>query len=207
MKKWVCIFVGFILTFGFFRAEVRAEEWGIPVGGINILMTNVAGEPLEGAGFRLVRELRDGELTDASVEKTILRIRDENRVMAVEQFWCDRSMQGAKTDQTVTDETGKASIYGMAYGTYYLVETRAPEGYNKITSPIRVTAHKYSHLVQEDNVRDDQGDVMDNTFHIVNVRYKLPDTGSWGTLQLAAGGTGILFSSAALLFLNYRRRY
>lgn len=207
MKKWVCILTVFILTAGIISVEAEAEEWGIPVGGINILMTSVSGEPLERARFQVVRELKEGELTDSAVEKTIVPIGEENRIMAVEQFWAERDMTGERSAAAVTDEQGKAAVYGLTYGTYYLVEKEAPEGFNRITAPIRITVHKYSHLIPEDCVRDDQGKVMDNTLHIVNVRYKLPDTGSWGTLQLAAGGTGILFSSAALLLLNHRRRY
>ena len=93
----------------------------------------------------------------------------------------------------------------MPYGAYYLIETRAPEGYNRIIDPIRVTVHKYSHLTNADDVYDDQGQIIDNTLHIINVRYTIPDTGFSGTLQLAAAGTGVLFSAAALILLNRKR--
>ena len=125
--------------------------------------------------------------------------------MAVESFWPDRTMQGDRQHMVTTDENGEAAIYGLPFGTYYLVEQEAPAGYNRMTDPIRVTIHKYSHLTQADNVRDDQNRIIDNTVHIVTVRYDLPDTGNWITVQLAAGGTGVIFSSAALLLLNRRR--
>ena len=203
--KRIIIFLVMLSVFLCSTVQASASEWGIAAGGLNILKTSITGEPLEGAVFQIVRELREGELTDKTVEKQFLRINGENRLMALETFWPDRSMQGQRQDTVTTDGEGKASIYGLPYGTYYLVEQTAPEGYNRMTDPIRVTIHKYSHLTEADNVRDDQEKIIDNTLHILTVRYTLPDTGSWDTLQLAAGGAGVIFSSAALMLLNRRR--
>lgn len=206
MKRQImCLILLFLLTLGCLPVRTGALETGVPAGGIHILKTSVRGDPLEGAVFEIARELREGELTDQNVDKKILKIEDENRIMAMETFWDNRAMTGEKQTEVITDASGNAAIYGLPYGTYYLVETIAPDGYNRIIDPIRVTIHKYSHLTEKDGVQDDQGIVIDNTLHIINVRYTLPDTGNLGTLQLAAGGTGVLFSSAALLLLNRRR--
>lgn len=206
MKRQImCLILFFLLGPGCLPVRTGALETGVPVGGIHILKTSVRGDPLEGAVFEIARELREGELTDQNVDKKILKIEDENRIMAMETFWDNRAMTGEKQTEVITDASGNAAIYGLPYGTYYLVETMAPDGYNRIMDPIRVTIHKYSHLTEKDDVQDDQGVVIDNTLHIINVRYTLPDTGNLGTLQLAAGGTGVLFSSAALLLLNRRR--
>lgn len=194
-----------ILVLGSLAVQADASEWGVAVGGINILKTDVTGKPLEGAVFQIARELQEGELTDQKVNKKLLKIGDENRIMTMESFWTDRDMTGERQTEVTTDKQGTAAIYGLPYGTYYLVETQAPEGYNRIADPIRVTIHKYSHLVESDDVRDDKGVIIDNTLHIINVRYTLPDTGSLGTVQLVAGGAGVLFSSAALVLLNRRR--
>lgn len=208
MKRFLwSLIVALAAVFSWFPAEVLAQEAGIPVGGISIVKTDVAGKPLAGAAFQIVRELQEGELTDRSVEKKILKIGEENRIMVISPFWTDRNMSGKKETEVTTDEEGKAAIYGLSYGTYYLVETKAPVGYNRIAEPIRITVHKYSHLTEADNVRDDQNAIIDNTVHIVNVRYRLPDTGGLETLQLAAGGTGILFSTVALLLFMNRRRW
>ena len=199
----ICLVIMSFLMCSAVRAS--ASEWGIPAGGLNILKTSVTGEPLKGAVFGMARELREGELTDKTVEKQFLRIGGENRLMAMESFWPDRSMEGERQYTVATDENGEAAVYGLPYGTYYLVEQEAPEGYNRMTEPVRVSIHKYSHLTRTDNVRDDQDKVIDNTLHILTVRYTLPDTGSWETLHLAAGGAGVVFSSAALMLLNRKR--
>lgn len=204
MKKWIWMMV---LLMAVLPQRASAESGRTEVGGTNILMTGITAEPLAGAEFQILRELREGELTDPSVEKRICKISDENRIMAVVSFWPDRGMTGQKVLTITTDDQGKGAAYGLTFGTYYLMQTKTTEGYNRMTDPIRISVHKYSHLTQDDNVRDDKDEVMDNTLHIINVRYSLPDTGNWGTLQLAAAGTGVLFSSAALLLLNSRRRY
>ena len=205
MKKMLCLSILLCLLLCI-PLRGHAVQGGITVGGLNILKTSMKGEPLEGAVFQIARDLKEGELTDHTVEKQFLRIRDENRVMAIETFWLEREMTGERQNQAVTDMAGRVSIYGLPYGTYYLVEQEAPTGYNRMTEPLRVSVHKYSHLTQNDEIRDDNGTVIDNTLHIVTVRYNLPDTGNWGTLQLAAGGTGVLFSAAALILLNRKKR-
>lgn len=179
---------------------------GIPVGGIELLMTDVAGQPLESAAFEILREAGGEELGDHAVEKRMVKIGEEHRIMTVESFWTSAEMEGQKQAEVLTGADGRAGIYGLNYGTYFLLETRAPEGFNRIREPIRITVHKYSHLTAADGVRDDAGKLIDNTLQIINLRYTLPDTKTWGVVQLAAAGTGILFSSAALLLLGRKRR-
>ena len=207
MKRNMGFLLLSLIFISIFSMNVSASQWGIPVSGINILNTDVTGDALEGAVFQIARELRDGELTDHTVEKQFLRIGEENRIMAIETFWQERSMKGQRQNTVTTDESGKASIYGLPYGTYYLVEREASTGYNRMTDPIRISVHKYSHLTDADDIRDDKGSVIDNTLHIINVRYTLPDTGNWGMVQLSLAGMGVVFSSAALILLNRKRWY
>lgn len=182
-----------------------ASQTAIAVGGLSLMKTDLTGNPLEGAVFQVYRPIREGELGNRNVEKKMISVGGENRIMVPESFWDNREMSGRKQTEAVTDRNGKASIFGLSYGTYYLLETRAPEGYNRITDPIRVTVHKYSHLTESDGICDDKNILIDNTLHIINVRYSLPNTGNLNTVSLAAAGTGIVFSAAALILLNRRR--
>lgn len=205
MKRIALYLLLFMLTAGFLPWSVRAAEGAAAAGGLTILKTGVTGEPLEGAVFQIFRNVRDGELADSSIKKKMLKIGGENRIMTMETFWDSREMTGRRCAEAVTDEGGVAELYGLPYGTYYLVETHAPEGCNRITDPIRVTVHKYSHLTEKDNVRDDQGVIIDNTLHIINLRYVLPDTGNLEMVPVTAAGAGLVFSAASLILLNRRR--
>lgn len=205
MKHWIRMMILVLAVMFCLPMQVEAAETARATGGIHILKTDVGGTPLSGASFRILRELRDGELTDSAIQKELVRTGTENRIMTAESFWTDREMDGKKQSAVISGPDGMAAIYGLPYGTYYLVEEKAPRGYNRILEPIRITVHKYSHLTAQDSVYDDQNVLIDNTVHIINLRYTLPDTGNLGAIQLAAGGTGILFSSAALLLLNRKR--
>ena len=196
----------FLLSLLIFPVRAAGVEGGVAVGGIEILKTNASGKPLEGAVFRIAREVRHEELTDQSVPKEVLKIGEENRIVTFEAFWDHREMTGVRIPEVTSDAQGKAAVYGLPYGTYYLVEAQAPEGYNRITAPIRVAIHKYSHLTQGDGVKDDQGVIIDNTLHIINIRYTLPDTGGMERLTLTAAIVGVVFSAAALLLMNFRFR-
>lgn len=204
-RKLVCLTAALFLSCRLLFCFAMAAQTETEAGGIHILKTDLTGTVLEGATFQIMGELESGELTDSNVEKKMIKIGDENHIMTVEKFWDNRAMTGQLQTFITTDRHGAAAVYGLPYGTYYLVEMTAPEGYNRITEPIRFSIHKYSHLTEDDCVKDDKGSIIDNTLHIINVRYALPDTGNWGTLQLTAAGTGIVFSSAALLLLNWRR--
>lgn len=205
MKRYLITLIMIVAASTFLPLPCHGADGGQEAGGIHIHKTDITGNPLEGAEFSLLRPMQEEEAFDRDIEKKMVTIGEENKIMVVETFWNDRAMTGKKQKEVVTDRQGSAALYGLPWGTYYLLETKAPEGYNRITEPIRITIHKYSHLTESDKVRDDEGKIIDNTLQIINVRYTLPDTGNLGTLQLTAAGMGILFSSVSLILLNRRR--
>lgn len=187
--------------------SVRAEAsvLGTDAGGINILKTSASGQPLSGAVFRIAREATQQEQRKIKGTGDILKVGDTELSVEYQTFYADSTMSGKLYQQVSTDSEGKAAMYGLPYGTYYLVEAKAPAGYNRITVPIRVTVNKYSHLTDSDDIRDDENQIIDNTIHIINLRYRIPDTGNTVQRQLILAGAGILFSAAALILLNQRR--
>lgn len=175
-------------------------------GGINILKTDVLGNGLPGASYQIAREATQSELLDSSVAKRLLKIGEDTLTVVYASFWDSREMTGEKKTEAATDDAGCAAMYGLPYGTYYLVESKAPEGYDRMTAPIRVTVNKYSHLTADDDVRDDADTVIDNTLHIVTIRYSLPETGEPAYSRISKAVAGLAASLGVLVCL-LRIRY
>lgn len=97
-------------------------------------------------------------------------------------------------DTVTTDTTGKITIKGLKAGTYYLHETIAPTGYNKLKKPITieitVTGEAYTtptYKVDEENQN------TNNIIKVENVKgVMLPETGSIGTIGLTALGVAVV---------------
>lgn len=98
-------------------------------------------------------------------------------------------------------------VNGLAAGTYYLVETKAPEGYNKLTDPIKV-----------DITKSTTGDVNDWTLSNNDVKEEdkiidventtgslLPSTGGMGTIAFAVVAAILVFG-VAVSFIRDKKR-
>lgn len=95
-----------------------------------------------------------------------------------------------------TDDQGTASFDGLADGTYYLEETEAPAGYNKLTEAVAVTVSGNEEDVTTLTVTSDK---------IVNqTGSQLPSTGGMGTTVFYTVGS-ILVLGAVILLVTKRR--
>lgn len=100
--------------------------------------------------------------------------------------------------EVTTDENGFAQFTGLAAGTYELVETAAPEGYNKLESSIKIT------ISENDFNADNTQKVVYNT-EIENYSgTELPGTGGIGTTIFYIVG-GALVVGAAVLFIARKK--
>lgn len=121
----------------------------------------------------------------------------------------------------VTDADGAVKFSGLGAGTYYIKETKAPSGYVRLKSPIKVDVAvklpeeiktgeekaTFTYTVSGNGVSEKTITQNGNSvsFEVVNAKgFELPTTGGMGTYALIAGGV-VLVVIAGVLFVRSRR--
>lgn len=107
-------------------------------------------------------------------------------------FFDNSALTGEKVTTVKSDENGKVAIYGLAYGTYYLLETDSPAGYNKLGNTVELTINDLSHT-------DEKAIVIENESGIV-----LPETGGIGTTIFTVLGFSFIALAGVLLICKRR---
>ena len=106
----------------------------------------------------------------------------------------------AEATTVKTDENGEASFEGLANGTYYLVETKAPAGYNQLTEAQKVEVHDGEH----------NAPVTSETQLTVTAKVEnqagtlLPSTGGMGTTIFYVLGAVLVVGAGVLLITKKR---
>ena len=131
-----------------------------------------------------------------------------NEIPVVKVTGKDNTYRVAKTGETgeeiVTVASGVITIYGLDNKTYYLKETEAPAGFNKLTDSVPVNLTGGNNLTATK-----VGEQMDgNATGAVSVQNKagttLPSTGGMGTTLFYVVG-GLLMAAAAVLLIAKKR--
>jgi len=149
---------------------------------------------LAGAKFKLYNESTDSE-------DNLIKVSGSNGNYVVDP--------ASSTTEFVSVESIEGKGYnlhvnGLAAGTYYLVETKAPEGYNKLTDSIKVTITKAGDtnwtVKKNDTAENDKIiDVENSTGSI------LPSTGGMGTIAFTVVAA-LLVLGVAVSFIRDRKR-
>ena len=99
------------------------------------------------------------------------------------------------TEVGVEINAGTAKIFGLATGTYWLEETRAPDGYNQLTSRVEVK------ITEEDS----SDGYLTDSINIVNkAGITLPVTGGIGTYIFFFTGSALVLAALIIFFKKTR---
>lgn len=164
----------------------------VHTGAIQLLKVDADTDyVLADAEFRVYRPATAEEIADESISE--VTIGTMAAPMIPVEFYDNAELTGEKVTTVTSDENGKVYIYGLKYGTYYLVETKAPAGYNLLAEPVELTIHGTSHL-------DDSMITVENVSGTV-----LPETGGVGTQVFLIPGL-LLIAFAGILLIRKKQR-
>lgn len=191
--------------------KTTPSEAKTPTYPLDILKVKKDSSPeeiLAGAHFTLYASTTAGAIDESEPIK-VTKVDDGKYSYAADQTSTDLSV--------ITDMVTVASkiegqgynlhINGLAAGTYYLKETKAPEGYNKLTDAIKVTITK-STTADENNwtLTVDKGTVEGKIVKVENSTGSLlPSTGGRGAIAFAVIAAILVFG-VAVSFIRDKRK-
>ncbi len=167
------------------ESETKTYTYSIPV-------FKYTGEntPLAGAKFILLNKQNDAD--SAAIKFKF------NSVVNTYTYAADQSDKAATTI-LVSPDGGRFTIEGLQAGTYYLKETEAPQGYNKISDPIEIKIGTNDDGTQKILVNTNE--VKNGVVKVQNKSGSLlPSTGGMGTTLIYVVGSILVLASGIVLF-------
>lgn len=161
--------------------ELHANNAGMPGDVIELIDTGTT----DATGAEIYRVATAEDRAD-SVDTSISK---ENRPVILESF--------------VTNDKGRFVINGLDASTYYLVETEAKDGYNKLKDPVAVTISYDSATNAVVIKQGEQGTVSEVTIENGSGSL-LPSTGGMGTTIFYIVGAVLLIGAVVLLITRKR---
>lgn len=194
-----------------------AENWkdktdsaAVYTYGIDISKVDKAdhGNFLAGAEFELY----------ASKDAAEAGTEEEKIVFVKEPEGVYRRALAEETDTTTTlvvgenaTLKGRLTVKGLAEGTWYLKETKAPGGYNLLASPVEVVIADAEGGALDGQVTGAAAGASGEAAALVTLTvendngFRLPVTGGAGTVLFAVGGA-VLMSAAVICFIAVSKR-
>lgn len=97
-------------------------------------------------------------------------------------------------------DNGRIDIEGLKAGTYYLKETKAPDGYNLLKTPVKIRIDSEGKIYVDDSTTVNTGDVKVKN----NSGTVLPSTGGAGTTMIYLVGAVLVLGSGVVLVTKRR---
>lgn len=161
-------------------------------------------EYLDGATFRIYRSE-----TDAQQNQNPIAVTGSNGSYTVNPVQTGGSLSYDMVSASAAVGTGfNLKLNGLAAGDYWIVETDAPEGYNGVTAPIKVTVTVSGDndvnnwtISKNDKAETDKVIDIENSTGTI-----LPGTGGMGTILFTVIGVALVIAVAGSFVVSRRRR-
>lgn len=150
--------------------------------------TKSTDNPLGGATFSLYNAANEGTAYQL--------VKKQN----TEEYRLALSEEAPTTTKITTTSTGKFSIQGLKPGDYWLEETEAPKGYNKLAKRIKVTINEQGSFLIDGKGNADHYNMPYNQVDVENKSGSLlPSTGGMGTTLIYLIGGALVLGSGIVL--------
>lgn len=166
---------------------------------INKIKAGTTDDRLAGAKFSLYNSK-----SDATSGTNAIKVTGSNGNYVVDPTSENTVFESVKS---IDGQKYNLRVNGLAEGTYYLVETKAPDGFNKLTAPIEVKITKSTDT--DANNWTISKDGTDETDKIIDVENStgsiLPSTGGMGTIAFTVVAA-LLVLGVAVSFIRDRKK-
>lgn len=176
------------------ESKTQTYTYQIPV----FKYTGIGKTPLAGATFSLFTTEMEGDAI-----KLVQKTGTQEYRLAIQGETGEKEV----TEITTTD-TGRFSIQGLKPGNYWLEETAAPKGYNKLKKRIKIAVGAHGAITIDGNYNADGTVSGGNLEAEVGVENKsgtvLPSTGGAGTTMIYLVGAVLVLGSGVVLATKRR---
>lgn len=181
--------------------------------GFTVNKEDAEQQPLDGAQFIVYKD--DGDDAFNSGEDDALTFVQKATSDNIIHYMLDDNQSGDSTVIT-TDDINDFMVCGLGEGTYWVEEFAAPEGYNKLLAPIKVTISAEfnedgtlkTHTIKAYNPDGSEIEGITHPNHTITVVNKtgaeLPSTGGMGTVIFTVVGVAAI-AGGIVWYVNRRR--
>ena len=183
-------------------SQTKTYTWDVDV--FKYTMNGETETALAGAKFTLRKN------ADGSNPIALVRLKDD-KGNDTNTYRVAKTGETGTVTEITTDATGKFTIKGLDADTYYLTETAAPAGYNKLAAPIKVMIDNNGNVTYATKTTADgeygsavAADASLGIKVLNQTGAELPSTGGMGTTLFYVLG-GVLVVGAVVLLITKKR--